>query len=120
MLSQPIGVERLQLFCHHLFYKILGDTLDLNEFFNGKKNFYETTAKLSFEKKLAKLGYNEEISQELDKVAFKIFDFAFCSTNEKQIEGNKKLFLQKSKTKSFVQKYLDQKNNNNIHTMQSA
>ena len=92
MLSQPIGVERLQLFCHHLFYKILGDTLDLNEFFNGKRDFYETTEKLSFEKKLSKLGYNEEIGQELDKVAFKIFDFAFCSTNEKQIEADKKLF----------------------------
>ena len=94
--------------------------MDLNEFFNSKKNFYETTAKLSFEKKLAKLGYDEEIEQALDKVAFKIFDFAFCSANEKQIDGKKKLFLQKSKTKSFVQKYLDQKNNNNIRTMQSA
>ncbi len=94
--------------------------MDLNKFFNGKKNFYETTAKLSFEKKLAKLGYDEEIEQALDKVAFKIFDFAFCSANEKQIEADKKLFLQKSKTKSFVQKYLDQKNNNNIRTMQSA
>lgn len=50
MLSQPIGVERLQLFCHHLFYKILGDTLDLNEFFNGKRDFCEITKKLSFEK----------------------------------------------------------------------
>lgn len=36
------------------------------------------------------------------------------------LDKNNKLFVAKNKTKSFVQKYLDQKNNNNIHTMQSA
>ena len=36
------------------------------------------------------------------------------------LDKNNKLFVAKNKTKSFVQKYLDQKNNNNIRTMQSA
>ena len=92
LFSEPMAEKKLTFLCHELFYKILLETADVNDFFNGKKNFIDTCNKISFEKNLKDNGFNAKIGKNLDAIAFKISDFAFCFGNEGQLETKNKLF----------------------------
>ena len=92
LFSEPMAEKKLTFLCHELFYKILLETANVNDFFNGKKDFIDTCHKISFEKNLKDNGFNESAGKNLDAIAFKISDFAFCFGNEGQLETKNKLF----------------------------
>ncbi len=92
LLDIPVANERLEFMCHQLFYEIISETRDLGAFFSGKKSFSKTAKKFSFTRIIQKLGFDKAIGEQLDMVAFKIADFAFCFGNEHQLKPNEKLF----------------------------
>lgn len=92
LLNIQLGTETLEFICHQLFFEIISETIDLNVFFRGEKSFSKTAEKLSFARVIQEFGFDKTIGQQLDMVAFKIADFAFCFGNERQLGPDKKLF----------------------------
>ena len=83
--------QELRLTCQNLFYKILLDTLEINNYTKNGEKYKKIIKDLSFEETF-KDKKCDNAGKYLDAISFKFYDYVFCDTKEQQFSGDQRLF----------------------------
>ena len=83
--------QELRETCQDLFYKILSDTLEINDCAKDGEKYKKIIKNLSFEENF-KDKKCDNAGKYLDAISFKFYDYVFCDTKEQQFSGDQRLF----------------------------